>query len=78
MRDFHRLPPELRAWLAAALLQWRPRSVRRVFDKALAETRDRAFALSRLTPLQDRLVARDAAAVWRPDHPAVRGEQISK
>jgi hypothetical protein len=31
-----------------------------------------------LTALQGRLVARDAATVWGPDHPAVRGEQISK
>jgi hypothetical protein len=78
MRDFDRLPPELRAWVAAAVLPWRPRSVRRAFDKALAETGDRDFALTRLTALQGRLVARDAAAVWGPDHPAVRGEQISK
>lgn len=31
-----------------------------------------------VTALQDRLVAKDAAAVWGPDHPAVKGEQISK
>ncbi len=78
MRDFDRLPPELRAWVAAAVLPWRPRSVRRAFDKALAETGDRGFALSRLTALQGRLVARDAATVWGPDHPAVQNEQISK
>ena len=78
MREYDRLPAELRAWLAAAVLPWRPRSVRRAFDKALAETGDRDFALTRLTALQGRLVARDAAAVWGPDHPAVRGEQISK
>lgn len=64
MRDYDRLPAKLRAWLAAAALPWRPRSVRRAFDKALAETGDRALALSRLTALQDRLVAKDAAAVW--------------
>lgn len=78
MQQYDRLPAELRAWLAAAVLPWRPRSVRRAFDKALAETGDRDFALTRLTALQGRLVARDAAAVWGPDHPAVRGEQISK
>ncbi len=78
MRDFDRLPPELRAWVAAAALPWRPRSVRRAFDKALAETGDRVVALSRLNALQGRLVARDAAAVWGPDHPAVPGEQRSE
>ncbi|MBD3765480.1 MAG: hypothetical protein IE927_12330 [Rhodobacterales bacterium] len=78
MRDFDRLPADLRARLAAAVLPWRPRSVRRAFDRALAETGDRGFALSRLTALQGRLVARDAAAVRGPDHPAVQGEQTSK
>lgn len=78
MREYDRLPAELRAWLATAALPWRPRSVQRAFDKALAETGDRAFALSRLNALQGRLVARDAAAVWGPDHPAVQDEQTSK
>lgn len=63
MRDFDRLPPELRAWVAAAALPWRPRSVRRAFDKALAETGDRVVALSRLNALQGRLVARDAGGL---------------
>ena len=49
MREYDRLPAELRAWLAAAVLPWRPRAVRRAFDKALAETGDRDFALTRLT-----------------------------
>lgn len=78
MREYDRLPAELRSWLAAAVLPWRPHSVRRAFDKALAETGDRGFALSRLNALQGRLVARDAAAVWGPNHPAVQNEQISK
>jgi len=73
MREYDRLPAELRAWLATAALPWRPRSVRRAFDKALAETGDRAFALSRLNAMQERIVARDAATVWGPDHPAVHG-----
>jgi hypothetical protein len=78
MREFDRLPAELRAWLATAVLPWRPRSVRRAFDKALAETGDRAFALSRLNALQGCRVARDAAAVWGPDHPAVHDTQPSE
>jgi hypothetical protein len=69
MRDFDRLPPELRAWLAAAVLPWRPRSVRRAFERAVARTRDPARALEELDRLQDRLVARDAQAVWGEDHP---------
>lgn len=69
MREFDRLPAELRAWLASAVLPWRPRSVRRAFDRALAETGDQSLALSKLTALQIRLLARDAAAVWGPEHP---------
>jgi hypothetical protein len=71
MRDFDRLPPELRAWLAAALLPWRPRSVRRAFDRAVARTRDRTRALEELDRLQERLVTKDAGKVWGQDHPFV-------
>lgn len=73
MRDFDRLPPELRAWLAEAVLPWRPRSVRRAFERAVARTRDRARALAELDRLQDRLVARDAPRVWGRDHPGHPG-----
>ncbi len=69
MRDYDRLPPELRAWLAEAVLPWRPRSVRRAFERAVARTRDRAGALEELDRLQDRLVAKDARAVWGEAHP---------
>ena len=71
MRDYDRLPPELRAWLAGAVLPWRPRSVRRAFEFAVARTRDRACALQELDRLQDRLVAKDARAVWGDAHPDV-------
>jgi hypothetical protein len=71
MRDYDRLPPELRAWLAAAVLPWRPRSVRRAFERAVARTKDRSRALEELDRLQDRLVAKDARAVWGDAHPDV-------
>jgi len=69
MQDFDRLPPELRAWLAAAVLPWRPRSVRRAFDHAVARTRDRSRALEELDRLQERLVAKDVGRVWGQNHP---------
>jgi hypothetical protein len=50
-------------------LPWRPRSVARAFDKALARTGDRRRALAELDQLQRRLIARDAAAIWGRDHP---------
>jgi hypothetical protein len=69
MRAYDRLPPELRAWLADAVLPWRPQSVRRAFDRAVARTQDKASALRELDRLQARLVARDARQVWGTDHP---------
>ena len=48
MRDYDRLPAELRRWLASAILPWRAKSVQRAYDKALARTGDRALALQEL------------------------------
>ena len=69
MRDFDRLPAELRAWLASAVLPWRPRSVRRAFDRAIARTKDKSRAIEELDRLQHRLVAKDARKVWGQGHP---------
>lgn len=76
MREFDRLPAELRTWLASAVLPWRPRSVRRAFDTAFARTQDTARALEELDQLQERRVAGDAHKIWGPDHPSAsaRGE----
>lgn len=74
MREFDRLPAELRRWLASAVLPWRPRSVRRAFDRALARTQDRASALAELDHLQERLVAKDVRNVWGQDHPCAMVE----
>ncbi len=70
MREFDQLSPELRAWLARAVLPWRPRSVKRAFDKVLAQTQDRARALAELDRLQAPRVAKDACGVWGADHPS--------
>ncbi|WP_222192100.1 DUF6525 family protein [Maritalea mobilis] len=69
MRDYDRLPPDLRAWLAGAVLPWRPRSVRRAFDRALQATGDKSSALRELDRLQARLVAKDAEKIWGKQHP---------
>lgn len=73
MREFDKLPAELRAWLSTAALPWRPRSVRRAFDKAFARTQDTTRALVELDQLQDRLIAKDVKQVWGQDHPFARG-----
>jgi hypothetical protein len=70
MREFDRLPAVLRHWLASAILPWRPRSVRRSFDRAFARTGDADLALAELGRLQQRLIAQDARQVWGADHPA--------
>jgi hypothetical protein len=69
MRDYDRLPGELRAWLANAVLPWRPRSVRRAFDAALSRTSDSERALSELDRIEARLIARDVRRVWEGLHP---------
>ena len=71
MREYDRLPEPLRAWLATALLPWRPRSVRRAYDTAAARTGDAVAALAELDRMQARLIAKDAARVWGVAHPAV-------
>lgn len=72
MREYDRLPPELRAWLVNAALPWRPRSVRRAYEKALIRTRDKTEALQELDRLQERLIVRDIRKVWGEDHPLAR------
>ncbi|MEL6335341.1 MAG: DUF6525 family protein [Pseudomonadota bacterium] len=69
MRDFDRLPPALRTWLANAALPWGPRSAGRAFDRAIAATGDAALALQELDRLQHRLVQKDAQRIWGPDYP---------
>lgn len=70
MREFDRLPAELRAWLATAALPWRPGSAQRTFARALARTRDTACALRELDRIEARLIAKDVRKVWGEDHPA--------
>ncbi|MEM1130192.1 MAG: DUF6525 family protein [Pseudomonadota bacterium] len=71
MREFDRLPEELRVWLASAVLPWRARSVRRAFDRAVARTGDTHLALRELDRLERQLVAKDAARVWGACHPGL-------
>ncbi|MEM7721504.1 MAG: DUF6525 family protein [Pseudomonadota bacterium] len=65
MRDFDRLPPILRSWLAGAALPWRPRSVQRAYNRALAATGDPHEALAELERLQSSRLAKDVSADLR-------------
>ena len=69
MREYDKLPADLRIWLSTAMLPWRAKSVRRVYDKALARTGDAALALKALDELQRKRVAQDVRKVWGEDHP---------
>lgn len=59
MADFDRLPPPLRAWLAAAALPWSARSASRIWHKALRETRSEQAALARLHAVEAQSLRRD-------------------
>jgi len=80
MREYDRLPAELRSWLAAAVLPWRPRSVRSAFERAFARTKDHSRALEELDQIQDRLIAKDVRVVWGPAYPyrSQAGERSSE
>lgn len=52
MREFDRLPQVLRAWVTQAVLPWRPRSVLRAYNTALARTGDQGRALDELRRLE--------------------------
>lgn len=59
MREFDRLPPILRAWLADAALPWRPRSVQRAYKRALEKFGNPDEALAELERLQSSRLAKD-------------------
>lgn len=71
MAAYDRLPAELRDWLASAALPWSPRSALRAWRAALARAGgdpDRARVV--LSETERRQIARDAARIWGPAHPA--------
>ncbi len=74
MREFDRLPAELRTWVASAILPWRPESVQRTFRRALARTRCTHLALRELDRIERKLIAKDVRAVWGAAHPGASGD----
>ena len=60
MREFDRLPAHLRCWLANAAMPWRPRSVKRAYERALTKTGDPTLAIVELERLQTKKIAKDA------------------
>lgn len=72
MRDYDRLPAELRAWLAGAILPWRPRSALIAFEKARARLGDANLALRELDRIEAAMVSKDARRIWGESHPFAR------
>lgn len=60
MREHDRLPLPLRLWATQALRPWCPRSLRRIYEKALARTGSVEAALQRLEACEAATLAREA------------------
>jgi hypothetical protein len=72
MREFDTLPPVLRRWLSEARLPWSPRSVRKVWERALARhAGDPAAALASLDRAERKTLKRDVPKVWGRAYPEI-------
>ncbi|ADO41238.1 DUF6525 family protein [Ketogulonicigenium vulgare] len=72
MDQFDRLPPDVRAWLARAALPWSPRSVQKLWRRALRECGgDPARALARMDLAEARMLAKDCPKIWGRAHPLI-------
>lgn len=69
MAAHDRLPAPLRAWAAQAALPWSAPSLRRLWDRALAETGCPQAALARLAAAERAALAREARQVWGGAYP---------
>ncbi len=72
MRDHDALPAPLRQWATTAALPWSARSLRRAWERSLAATGCPKAALARLARAEAATLAREAALVWGPAHPAAK------
>ena len=78
MREFDALPAALRRWLSEARLPWSPRSVRKVWTRALARHGgDMAAALAILDRTERKTLSRDVPRVWGDAHPGLGLDQSS-
>lgn len=68
MHRFDRLPPALRAWLAAAPLPFSPIAAERIWHACGS---DPVQALARLDRAAQKALHRDTAALWGNRHPSL-------
>jgi hypothetical protein len=70
MQAYDALPPEVRHWLAGAVLPWSAASVRRVWLRAIKASRgDRLAARAALDAVERKRLERDVARLWGKAHP---------
>lgn len=70
MRDYDRLPPALRGFLAEAALPWSAPSVKRAWDRALKRHDGcEASALAALRRAEQRSLNKDAPRIWGASYP---------
>lgn len=72
MTDHDRLPAPLRAFMIHAELPWSAQSVLAIWRKARAKGASADEALARVKRAAAGTLAREAAHVWGPDHPAAQ------
>ena len=68
LQEFDCLPQCLRAWIRDAALPWRPRSVKRAYNRVLSKTGDPQRALAELDRLQEYQLAKDRVTDFFLDH----------
>lgn len=77
MRAYDALPTDLRQWLAAAVLPWNPKSVRRVWFQAIKNAQgDTQAARAALSALERRRLERDVARIWGNAHPYLKNQPL--
>ena len=65
LQEFDCLPPQLREWLRYAVLPWSLRSVRRIYNRSIARTRDVDFAIAELDRIQEQRLGVDSVPYGR-------------
>ncbi|WP_281260472.1 DUF6525 family protein [Defluviimonas denitrificans] len=74
MAAYDLLPPDLRHWLAQAVLPWSARSALRAWRRALLVCNDDAAeARCHLNRIERKQLSRDIIRVWGEQHPDVAG-----
>lgn len=63
MNRYDALPPELRRWMAQAVLPWSPTSCLRIWRRALAEDQDVGKAWASLKAAESNMLARQRSGI---------------